>query len=247
MQIGNIEFRPTLFTTVIAIVVLCILLSLGFWQLNRADQKSRTLEAMEATLGVPEVFVDSIEFFSENKRFRHVSIKGEFQAEQQYLLDNRIYKGQPGYLVVTPFKFGSGNGWLLVNRGWVPLGLDRNILPAITVKTNQTTIAGVISDLPGKLPSFGIAATPETSRWPKVVRDIEIDQISQQLGYTMPPIMLQLEQSHEAAYIQNWQPLASGPDKNRSYAIQWFAMALVLGIIYIGLNCRRHKSSAEEE
>jgi len=247
MQIAAYEFRPSLWVSLAMIVVLCILLSLGFWQLDRAEQKAETVQAMEQQLGKPEIEVYSGDFFKKNRRFRHVVISGVFEAEHQYLLDNRIHKSQPGYLVVTPFKFNGGAGRILVNRGWVPLGRDRNVLPVIDVTTAQTTVRGVVSDLPGKLPSFGIGPTPDTASWPKVIRDIEIDQINEQLGYTMPPSMLQLEQSHEAAYVQNWQPLASGPDKNRSYAIQWFAMALVLVIIYIGLNCRRRQTSASEE
>jgi len=247
IHIGAYLFRPSLFTSVVAVIVLAILLSLGFWQLDRAEQKAETLAAMNVSLKRPEIHVKSAEFFNENRLFQHVSITGTFDTARQYLLDNRIHKGQPGYLVITPLSFAGGTGAILVNRGWVPLGQDRNILPDIVVDDGSTTVKGIISNLPGKLPSFGIGKTPDTGHWPKVVRDIEIDQIGQQLGYTMPPSMLQLQQSHPAAYIQNWQPLASGPDKNRSYAIQWFTMALVLIIIYIGLNCRRHNTLAEEE
>ena len=247
MRIGVYEFRPSPWLTLVMLVVLGILVSLGMWQLDRAGQKQRTTDEMEKKLKKPEVNVTSASFFNENRRFQHVEITGSFEPGQQYLLDNRIHKGQPGYLVITPLRFDGGAGHILVNRGWVPLGQDRNILPAIDIETGPVTVQGLISDLPGKLPSFGIAATQETSTWPKVVRDLEIDQISRQLGYTMPPNLLQLQQSHEAAYVQNWQPLASGPDKNRSYAIQWFAMALVLIIIYIGLNCRRVSPSADDK
>ena len=121
----------------------------------------------------------------------------------------------------------------------VAIGNTRQDLPEIRVTGLPRTIRGILADLPGKLPSFGIGPPINSGAWPRVVRDVEIEQIGLDLGYTMPPYLLQLEQDDTAAYTQNWQAIASGPEKNQSYAIQWFSMALVILILFIGLNSRR--------
>jgi len=36
------------------------------------------------------------------------------------------------------------------------------------------------------------------------------------------------------------------PDKHRAYALQWFTLALVLMVIYIGVNTKRHGQNMTE-
>ena len=239
MQIAKLEFKPTLSVSLITLVVFGILVSLGVWQLNRAEQKAQTQLALLNSLEKLEIEVLSPIRDGKQYRFRHIRMTGYFDNKHQYLLDNRVEKGRPGFLVITPFVYAAGKGVILVNRGWLALGKTRQDLPNISVKSDLQTIHGVMADIPGKLPNFGISATVSDGRWPKVIRDVEIAQIERELGYTVPPYLLQLAQDNSAAYTQNWRPVASSPEKNKSYAIQWFGMALVIVILYIGLNSRR--------
>jgi len=239
MQIGAYQFKPSGATSLIAAVVFLILMSLGLWQLSRAEQKASTQQALNASLSLSELEIVSPLNVDEVNRFRHVRLEGRFDTQHQYLLDNRIHKGRPGFLVITPFWYANENSVLLVNRGWLPLGQTRQDLPNITVADAPRVIRGILADLPGKLPSFGIGPSTSGGGWPRIIRDVEIEQIGLDLGYTMSPYLLQLEQADSAAYTQNWQAIASGPEKNQSYAIQWFSMALVIVILFIGLNSRR--------
>ena len=51
---------------------------------------------------------------------------------RQILIDNMVNGERAGYFVITPFAL-QGGGWVLVNRGWVPLGASRAERPAIPV------------------------------------------------------------------------------------------------------------------
>lgn len=239
MQIGQYQFKPTLAVSLISLVVFIILMSLGVWQLKRAEQKAETQQALNSSLKQVELDIVSPLKSNNQYRFRHARLEGYFDSKHQYLLDNRVEKGRPGFLVITPFVYAANKAVILVNRGWLPLGKTRQDLPNISVTDKPMIIRGILADIPGKLPSFGIGATISNSSWPKIIRDVEIDQIGVELGYTMPPYLLQLAQENSMAYMQNWQPVASGAEKNESYAVQWFGMALVIFILYIGLNSRR--------
>jgi len=239
MRLGSYQFKPSPIVSLIAAVVFAILISLGGWQLSRAEQKAQTEQALNENLALSELEIITPVGTDGQYRFRHVSLKGRFETQHQYLLDNRIEKGRPGFLVITPFRYANDKAVILVNRGWLPLGKTRQDLPDIRVSGSQRVIRGILADLPGKLPSFGIGPPVNSGSWPRVVRDVEIEQIGLDLGYTMPPYLLQLGQDDSSAYTQNWRAIASSPEKNRSYAIQWFSMALVVLILFIGLNSRR--------
>ena len=39
--------------------------------------------------------------------------------------------------------------------------------------------------------------------------------------------------------LRDWRPAVMAPDKHLGYAVQWFGFAVVLVIIYIGVNLKK--------
>lgn len=76
------------------VLILPVLVSLGFWQLSRADEKQALLDAAQARRGQPAVDVAQLEAFP---NYLPVYADGEFDSERYWLLDNRIRQGQFGY------------------------------------------------------------------------------------------------------------------------------------------------------
>jgi surfeit locus 1 family protein len=49
-----------------------------------------------------------------------------------------------------------------------------------------------------------------------------------------------LDASDGHGFVRDWRPVYGvTPDKHRAYAMQWFTLALVLLLIYIGVNSKR--------
>jgi len=48
--------------------------------------------------------------------------------------------------------------------------------------------------------------------------------------------VLILEENHPAAYTVKWQIVMMSPEKHNAYAIQWFALALTLLVLFLALN-----------
>ncbi|MGD2032747.1 MAG: SURF1 family protein, partial [Gammaproteobacteria bacterium] len=48
-----------------------------------------------------------------------------------------------------------------------------------------------------------------------------------------------LDASAEDGYLRNWAPTEFGPERHYGYALQWFALAATLVIIYVVLNVKR--------
>ena len=88
--------------SVLIIATIAFLISLGFWQLDRADQK-RTIEAsiQKANTGVVELIVNQNELL--NKEYYEVRLQGSYISDEQFIYDNQIVDQVFGYYVLTPF------------------------------------------------------------------------------------------------------------------------------------------------
>jgi surfeit locus 1 family protein len=238
MRIGAFDFRPKPLPTLVMLVVLPILVSLGFWQMDRAIEKQQLQGLIQERLQAPAKRIKSAANLQEDMNFRRVTMSGYFDNGHQYLLDNRMYKGQVGYGVYTPFSFDKGESWIMVNRGWTPSGKDRTKLPNIDVLSENTELKGLLSPPPGQLMRLG-GSQEISNNWPVRTQNIDLVRIERELGMRVQPYVLQLDETSEQAYFQDWKPYVDTPQKNQSYAIQWFSMAVVLLLIYISLNSRR--------
>jgi surfeit locus 1 family protein len=67
-----------------------------------------------------------------------------------------------------------------------------------------------------------------------------MDQLEKRLGYPLLPVLLLLDREDAHGFVREWKPVYDvPPDKHRAYAMQWFTLALVLLLIYAGVNTRR--------
>ena len=107
--------------------------ALGAWQLApRGDEprdasRSSTRGATDAVLAALPSSLDDA------ARFRKLEVGGEYVARPQFLLDNMLHDGVAGYHVLTALRVPGRRERVLVNRGWVPAGGDRRVLPDVEV------------------------------------------------------------------------------------------------------------------
>jgi len=107
------------------IATLVLLISLGFWQLDRADEK-RAIEdqIFRANSGDVEL-IDSAEFLKD-KEYYHVRLQGSYIGDKQFIYDNQIVDQISGYYVLTPFILKGDSKSVLINRGFIP-GMEDEI------------------------------------------------------------------------------------------------------------------------
>lgn len=231
-------------TAALLVVLLC---ALGFWQLGRARQKERMQAAFAArALAAPlHVSVASPWLASGNPpaslRFRHAWARGRYDTAHQLLLDNRTHDGEVGYHVYTPLLLGDGKQSILVNRGWVPLGRDRQHLPAVGVADTERVVRGVL----GKSSRNAFLLGPPGyagSTWPRVVEKLDPALAARALGYRVAPLVLLLSPRAPDGYLRHWVPyLGITPTRHRAYAFQWFTMALTVIVIVVVVRRRARR------
>jgi surfeit locus 1 family protein len=221
----------------LALGLIAMLVSLGRWQLQRAAEK-RVLFDSFAAAGAASHPIDLQS--PPAARYSHVEAVGSFDATRQILIDNMVEAGRAGYFVITPFAL-AGGGWVLVNRGWVPLGATRAARPAIPVAGDQRTIRGRADNLPSPGIRMGVPA-PLAPPYPVVAAyptRAEIAQLLKESAWTSATDLILLDADQPGGYVRNWAPPGFPPIRHIGYAIQWFALALALAVIYVVTNFRR--------
>lgn len=224
------RFRPGWLPSVAVALLLPLFVSLGFWQLRRAEEKNalmaeRERQPQQAVLQMTETWATPA------NRYRRVQLAGEWDMAHQFLLDNQLFKQQPGYQVLTPLRLADGSA-VLVNRGWVPVGADRRRLPDVSLHSRHAEFIGMIDQFPGVGFRLQGAEIPAAG-WPSRVQLLDAERLGERLGYRLPPYQVLLPAADAEAYARDWQFASLSPEKNQGYALQWFSFALVLAGLYV--------------
>ena len=222
--------------TLITLALFVAFVCLGRWQWHRGEAKQAVwAEFAHAPADAPrvEANVDSLE------RFARIELAGHYEPAHQFLLDNRSHAGQPGYEVLTPFRL-SGGQLVLVNRGWIRFTGYRDRLPQVTLAvTAPLRITGRIEELPVPGLASGRAPPAADGGWPKLTSFPTHEELQAALGERISRRVLLLDARLPNGYVRDWSPPGLDPSRHFSYAIQWWGFAVVLLVLYFGLNFRK--------
>ena len=242
MQIGSYQFKPRPVPSLVLLLLLPFLIYLGLWQLDRYDIKRGMVQEQASNHDKPVVEIGTIMQIESLGRGREVSLTGEFDLQHSILLVNRKHAGRPGYDVFTPFRI-DGGGSILVNRGWMADLTGRGAVPELPGVAGKLQIQGLL-DTP---PSIGIKlGTPQAGDlgWPRKVQYMEMEWLARELQTDLPEYTLLQVSPDEQAYTRNWEEHFQNPggipaERHMSYAIQWFALALALLVIFVVVNIKK--------
>ncbi len=207
------------------LVFIVLFVWLGFWQLDRAQQKNELVALFEDDAPYSQLHNDMpVEIF------QRIESLGQYQADQQVLIDNIVVNGRVGYYVMTSFRHAPDAPLLIVNRGWIEK-TQLNTLPDIGVTDEFITLRGRV----GRLPRVGIRpgeAFEGDDDWPRVAVYPTLEEVATELDAELLPFVLLLSPDADSGYVRRWQPPQSGPMMHYGYAFQWFVMALaIFGIL----------------
>jgi surfeit locus 1 family protein len=247
LQIGSYCFSPKFIPTLAAIILVPFLISLGLWQLDRAEQKKVIDSGVtQAQQKEPLNLNNFIDQNSTNKEefsqeiYRSASLLGHYDSNHQYLLDNRTHQGKAGFHVLTPFLLKNTDKAILINRGWITYQGTRDNIPDISISQESINILGVMKQQARAIVLNNDSGENET-RYPKLIQSIELTKIAKELKLELLPIIIELDKNDKTGIVRDWQPYYGSIDKHNAYALQWFAMAGILLFLFIKLNTKKIK------
>lgn len=223
----------------LACLFILLFSSLGVWQLTRSHQKQLLLKSFAERTAQAPIGIDKLNM-QEDLRFYRAKLTGRFDNQHSLLLDNKIFHGRVGYELYTPFKADGIDQPILVDRGFIPLGQNRRTLPGIHTVIGNVNIVGMLN-LPPRYLALGKMTETIEPQWPLRVEFIHLHDLGSLLNTPLYPYVLSLEPNHPAAYAIEWQIFTMLPERHVGYAVQWFALALTLLILFVVLNVKRSR------
>ena len=247
VRVGSRWFSPRPWALALTLALLGCFVALGSWQVSRSRQKLALIAAFER--GDANTVPLSIAPVDQLPRYQRVSTSGRYEPARQVLLDNMPSStGRAGYRVLTPFRRADGGPLLLVDRGWVPLGLDRSRLPEVQVDAGPRTVTGRLDGLPVPGLRVGEARGSDAAGWPLVLNFPLAADLAAALDEPVEDRVLLLDAAAADGFERNWRPsIGAPPERHLGYAIQWFALGLVLLVAFVATSLRPGNPGTEDD
>lgn len=217
------KFALRLKPTIVTVIMVAIMLSLGFWQVERLEWKTQLLAHLDAQMAakpvpLPETVADTAAW-----EYRPVSMAGQYLFDKEFLVGPRTLDGRAGFHMVVPFKRASG-GIVLVNRGWISEELRKKAdRPQGIIQ-----VEGFV-----QLPKKG-AFTPDNEPSRKEWYWIDTAAMGKAAGFeNVSPMVVTPKAAAAGVYPAGGALNIDIPNDHKNYAIFWFGMAFVMLAVYI--------------
>jgi cytochrome oxidase assembly protein ShyY1 len=229
----RLQFKFHWISALCVLFLLTCLIWLGFWQLNRAEQKQQFQSDLDALRLAKPIAVESLRLDDENElKSVRVILDGSYVNNKSVFVSNQFFQNRPGYEVFTAFKLHSSDQIVLVSRGWISINYDSQQLPAIEPVTGAQQLVGEIYMSSAK--SFFLPQKIESPvSWPLLLHHFDINNIKPLFDTPLLPFIVRLEQTSSGVLKRHWRKTRLNLNNSTSYAIQWFGMALILIVITI--------------
>lgn len=228
------RFKPHWVMTLLTILAMALFMRLGFWQLQRADEKKHMIASLNAfSQQTPTHWRPGNPL---PEQYQPIHVQGHY-LPARLLLDNQHYQHQFGYDVVSPLVLADGHV-VLVDRGWIAGDVMRRILPAIETPSGLIQLVGSVYYPSNKNWILGQPLEKKEAGL-AVVELLDTHLISQFLHKSVYPFIIRLEKQAANGYIREWAVVAMPPQRHYGYALQWFAIALLVLILFIALNIKK--------
>ena len=92
-------------------------------------------------------------------------------------------------------------------------------------------LTGYIYVPPGE--SYLLGEVASDRAWPRLIQAADVAALADMLGEAVYPFIVRLEPDSAGALLADWPLVNTRPEKHTAYAVQWFAMASVLLLLFV--------------
>ena len=121
VKLNNLPFKVLFY---LGFIIVIIFLGLSYWQLSSHYDDTNNLKNINEYENLIKVSISDVNNLSE---FQYIQIDEDISLIHTWLLRSRVHNGQNGYNRIDLIS-DSYRNYMLVNRGWVPLDFDLNLI-----------------------------------------------------------------------------------------------------------------------
>ncbi|HUI12306.1 MAG TPA: SURF1 family protein [Xanthobacteraceae bacterium] len=235
-----------------ALLVFCILIGLGVWQIERKAWKENLIASLTERLAAPPQALPPPKAWGQlnqaQDEYRRVEFRATFDNTHEALVFASATAFRPdvtgpGYWVFAPGRLTDG-GVVMVNRGFVP-------------DSRQNPKSRPDGQLSGPVDIVGAMRWPDARHW-----FTPNDDPAQNLWFARDPVAIAAAKNIGPVapfYVEQESPVPPGglpqpgklvvslPDNHLQYALTWFGLAAVLAGVFVSyaLTARGPKGAGE--
>ena len=213
--------KPETIPLLFIIAAVAVLMSLGFWQVERLQWKNVVLAETEQAQAQPAL--GTLPQDVSHVDFRNVALPGTFIYDKTLHMIAAPHGSVTGFFMVTPFRLEDDGRIILVNRGFSPEGKESR-------PEGVQTVTGVI-----RPPREKRYFSPQNRADKNVWLYEDISAMSQAIGLSLTPVVVEAVGAMEPGVY----PIPSdGKIRLRNdhlqYAITWFSIAVIAVVMFSG-------------
>ena len=138
-------------------------------------------------------------------------------------MDNKILNGKAGYVVFLPFTLADGEK-IIVSRGWVESS-QRDSLPEVSLPQKVLKLDGMIRPFSK---DFVLEEQAKQIANNFIIQGLDKELMENLIEVKLLPYVFELSALSQFSLEPIWQPTSLKSTRHFGYAIQWFALALVV-------------------
>ncbi|MEX2181630.1 MAG: SURF1 family protein [Gemmatimonadaceae bacterium] len=219
--------RPrTLLALIIPLFCAALFVRLGLWQLNRHRDRAVINAALATRLAAEPIPLGALASDTLDRRWTRITVSGRFRYDLEQILAGRTSEGSPGVHLLTPLSVPGTDALIVVTRGWVYSPDAASADLGRWREAEEVSLAGYL--LP--LASARADAPVDTSGALRVATRAALEA---RLGQPVAPVQIVMTSDSLArvdSVPRRLPPPTIDVGPHRSYAIQWFAFAVIAAV-----------------
>ncbi len=228
------RFRPRWLPTLAAALLVPLFIAAGQWQWDKAAAKAARQQQLETRVSEPAVQIPTEAANAQALQYRKIVARGYYEPRHQILIDNRTYRQQAGFHVVTPLRVEGSEIRLLVNRGWIPALAEHSREPEIVTPAGIVEVSGIAVVPASRFFSLQPETNGEHGSWQRVWQNLDLARYGERVSFPVQPVVMQLDPDSAAGgFVRDWVRPDDRRLTNLGYAFQWWGFAATT----VGLWC----------
>lgn len=230
------QFQFRWIPLIATIMLMAVFLRLGWWQWSKAADVESQVQQRDARSAVTPLLLGAQVLTPKEVEGASVVVRGHFDAQGQFFLDNQQHQGRPGVHVITPLTLEGTQTQVLVNRGWIGWGASRTVLPEVSVPLTRVEVRGHAVSPSGKAPMFVSESLGDSGALRTRIR---LDEIQAAAKQPMQPFVVLMDSADADGLVRDWPEVSNKSPMHKGYAVQWFLMAVLLLFFFLRSSYRK--------